>query len=117
MPKISNGFKNSLFPMETNFTQFINNFLKIEEMEYLIHHVNVEMWPALCKLPILFTTVKFKFGHHFSQFIYRFKIGSFKSWAYVVLPSFSQFTKKLKIVIFESCSSWNRSFSPILGRD
>ena len=60
------------------FTQFFNKFLKFEEMEYLIHHVKVEMLPTLCKVPILFSAVKFKLGHKFSQFIYRFKIGSLK---------------------------------------
>ena len=24
-------------------------------MEYLIHHVKFEIWPALCKFPILFS--------------------------------------------------------------
>ena len=77
MPKISSAFKTSFFPMETNFTQFINKFLKFEEMEYLIPYVKVEMWPALYEFPILFSAAKFKLRHNFSQFIVRFKIGSF----------------------------------------
>ena len=60
-----------------------------------MHHVKFEMWPALCKLPILFSTVKLKLGHN-SQFTYRFKIETFESWSLAVLPSFSQFTKRLK---------------------
>ena len=29
-------------------SQFIDKCLKLEEMEYLIHQVKFEMWPALC---------------------------------------------------------------------
>ena len=29
------------------FSQFIDKFLKIEEVEYLIHYVKFNMWPAL----------------------------------------------------------------------
>ena len=49
-------------------------------MEHLIHHVKFEMWAALCKFPILFSAVRPKLGHDFSQFIYRFNIGTFDSW-------------------------------------
>ena len=38
----------------------IDNFLKFEKMEYLIHHVKAEMWPAMCKFPIFFSAVKLK---------------------------------------------------------
>ena len=48
------------------------------EIECLIHHVNVEMWPALCKFPILFSAMKFKLRDNFSQFINIFKIGTFE---------------------------------------
>ena len=41
-----------LWYVETHVTQYIYKFLKFEEMEYPIHHVKVEMWPALCKFPI-----------------------------------------------------------------
>ena len=51
-------------------------------MGYLIHHVKVEMFPVLCKFPILFSAVKFKLRQNFSQFIYIFKIGTFDSWTY-----------------------------------
>ena len=63
------------------FPQFIDEFLKLEEMEYLIHHVKFKMWPARCKVPILFSTVKFKLGHTLSEFIERFKIGALESWS------------------------------------
>ena len=67
--------KNFIFPNgETYFTQFMNKFFKFQEMEYLIHHVKVEVWLALYKLPILFSAVKFKLRRSFSQFVYRFKI-------------------------------------------
>ena len=47
-------------------------------MEYLIHYVKFEIWPALCKFPISFSTGKLKLRDN-SRFIYRFKIGTFKS--------------------------------------
>ena len=47
-------------------------------MENLIQYVKFEMWSALCKFPILFSTVRLKLGKN-SQFIYRFKIEAFKS--------------------------------------
>ena len=71
-------------------------------MEYLIHHVKFEMWPALCKSLNLFSTVKLKLRH---------KFGTFESCSLAVLTSFSQFTKRLKIGIFECCSSWTSQFS------
>ena len=32
---------------KTYFSQFIDKFLKTEEVEYLIHYVKFKMWPAL----------------------------------------------------------------------
>ena len=32
---------------KTYFSQFTDKFLKIEEVEYLIHYVKFKMWPAL----------------------------------------------------------------------
>ena len=32
---------------KTYFSQFIDKFLKTEEVEYLIHYVKLKMWPAL----------------------------------------------------------------------
>ena len=78
------------------------------------------MCPALFyKLPILFSRVKLKAKHNFSQFIHRskifkiqkskfkkiLKIGIFECWSQVALSKFSQFKKILKIGIFESCST------------
>ena len=71
--------QNFIFPLENIYIQFINKFLKFKEMQYLIHHVKVDMWPALCKFPILFSAVKFNLVHNFFQFINRFKIVSFES--------------------------------------
>ena len=85
---------------KTHYPHFIDRSLKFKEMEYLIHHVKFEMWPALCKFPILFSTVKLQLRHN-SQFFHRFKIGTFESYSLAVISSFSQFTKKLKIGIFE----------------
>ena len=70
----------------------------------------------MCKFLILFSALKHKFQHNFSQFIYRFKIGTFKSWNQTVLPSFFQFTKRLKIKIFECGSSWTSQFFPIMDK-
>ena len=75
---ISSGFKISFSHWKT-YIQFINKFLKFKEMQYLIHHVKVDMWPAVCKFPILFSAVKFNLVHNFFQFINRFKIVSFES--------------------------------------
>ena len=53
-------------------------------MEYLL---------ILCKLPIIFSTVKLK--HKYSQYIHRFKIGIFCiGLRLVILPSFSQLRKR-----------------------
>ena len=44
------GIPNELkipFIRKTYFSQFIDKFLKIEEVEYLIHYVKFKMWPAL----------------------------------------------------------------------
>ena len=32
---------------KTYFSQFIDKFLKIEEVEYLIYYVKFKMWPVL----------------------------------------------------------------------
>ena len=41
----------------------------------------------LCEFPILFSIVKLKLGHNFSQFIHRFKIWIFKCWSWSVYTS------------------------------
>ena len=74
------------------FSQFIflDKYLKFEEIEYLIHQVKFEMWPAfiLCKLS-LFSTVNLELGHRFSQFILRLIIEIFECWFLVVVGTFS----------------------------
>ena len=74
-------------------------------MECVIDHVKVEMWPALCKFPILFPAMKFKLRHNISQVINIFKVGTSKLGSAGIvnfsqfleeLPSFSQFTKHLR---------------------
>ena len=93
--------KSSVFPNEKHiFPKFIDKFLKFEEVDYLIHHVKFEIWSVLCTFPISFSTVKFKLEQNVSQFIYRFKIGTFKLWSQTKFLSGSQFTIRMKIVIF-----------------
>ena len=82
MYNISSGFKISLFTNGKYILTNSDNFLKFEEMGYLIHHVEVEMCPVLCKFPILFSAVKFKLRQNLSQLIYIFKIETFDSWTY-----------------------------------
>ena len=36
-----------LSKQKTFFSQFIDKYLKIEEVEYLIHYVKFKTWPAL----------------------------------------------------------------------
>ena len=74
------GLKFHFPKWKTYFTHFIDKFLKFGEMEYLIHHIKVEIRPALCRFSILFSAVKLKLEHNFSQFIYRFKIGTYEFW-------------------------------------
>ena len=43
--------------------------------------------PLLCEFPILFSTVKLKLGHKFSQLIHRFNIWILKCWSGAVYIS------------------------------
>ena len=43
----SSELKIPIIQMETYFWEFIDKFFKIEEVEYLIHYVKFNMWPAL----------------------------------------------------------------------
>ena len=43
--------------------------------------------PLLCEFSILFSTVKLKLGHRFSQLIHRFNIGILKCWSGAVYIS------------------------------
>ena len=47
MPRIPNELKIPLVPIKNIFYTLYCKFLKLEEMEYLIHCVKFEMWPAL----------------------------------------------------------------------
>ena len=91
--QIPNGFKILFFPMENMFFLIHCWILKI--------CCNISLWYIwnvksliLCKLPILFSTVKFKLGYDFSQFIHRCKIGIFERWPQVVLTSCFHFTER-----------------------
>ena len=59
------GSKFHVSQWKTYFSQFIDEILKFKEMEYFIPHVKFEMWPALCKFPIFFSTEKLKLGNNF----------------------------------------------------
>ena len=50
-------------------------------MDYLIHCVLNRSSLILCKLLALYSTVKFKLGPNFLQFIRRFKIDTFERQA------------------------------------
>ena len=43
--------------------------------------------PLLCEFPILFSTVKVKLGHKFSQLIHKFNIWILKCWFWAVYIS------------------------------
>ena len=99
-----------------DFNEFIDKFLKFEEVQYQIRYIksNLKVWNVisliLCKFPISFSTAKHKLGHNFSKFVHGFKLGFFivSLWLKLVLSctsSFSQFTKKLNMVNLEYCFS------------
>ena len=78
MCKISSGFKISYFPNGNHILTNSDKFLTFEEIEYVIHHVKVELCPALCKFPILFSAMQFQLKHNISQVINIFKIRTSK---------------------------------------
>ena len=47
MRRIPNELKIPFIQMEKIFSHFIDKYLKIEEVEYLIHYVQFKMWLAL----------------------------------------------------------------------
>ena len=55
------SWKFHLSERKTYFSQFIDKFLKIEEVEYLIHYVKFKMWPALFYVSFLFFPNIFEF--------------------------------------------------------
>ena len=53
--RIPNGFKVSFFPTENLlFPILINKYLKLKEIEYLIHYVEFQMWPVLFYVNFLY---------------------------------------------------------------
>ena len=83
---------------KTYFSQFADEFLKNEEVEYLIHCANIFKL-ILCKFPL------------FSQFIHKLKIKIFEYWCYPVLtfhhpPSPAQFTQRLKTGSLNVALGW-----------
>ena len=115
--KFSVGSKFHFSQKKTYFPNLLINSWDCKKWNiYHIHQGKFEMWPTLCKFPILFSTVKLKLGRN-SQLICRFKIGTFESWSQAVFPSFSQFTERLTIGIFECCSGRTSQFLWMHGRD
>ena len=47
MRRILNELKIPFIQMKRYFSQFIDKFLKIEAVEYLIHYVKFKMWSVL----------------------------------------------------------------------
>ena len=50
----SNEIKIPFIQMENIFSQFIDKFFKIEEVEYVVHYVKFNMWPAVFYVNFLF---------------------------------------------------------------
>ena len=93
LPQVRNPVVCAKLPI----TQFIDKFLKFKEMDYLIHHIKVEMWPALRKFLILFSAVKLKLS-----FVYILDLGC--------TSKFFPIHKETENCTFEYCSSWNSFF-------
>ena len=60
---------------KTYFSQFIDKFLKIEEVEYLSNYVEFKMWPALFYVDSLCFPNIFEFWCYFPQFTQRLTTG------------------------------------------
>ena len=108
MWRISSRFKIPFSQRKTYLSQFVDNFLKFEE--------TFEMWPALCKFSILFSTGKLRLGHIFSLCTLDSKLGF---WLLVLGCNFRFFPiyieiKKLGFFEWRSRfflilpNSWNR---------
>ena len=72
-PNLLRNAQKPIFSNGKHLFLFIDKFLKFKE--------KFEMWPILCKFPILFSVVKLKLGHYFSQFIHRFQSWTFQCWS------------------------------------
>ena len=86
-----------IFPngKKTNFSRFIVKFLKLMVTSHSLCYIwNVNIF-IICKLNILFSTVKCKLEYNFSQFIHRCL-----NVALAGILSFSQFMIKLKNLFF-----------------
>ena len=89
---------------KTYFPQFIDKFLKFEVIEYLIHCVCNRSSLILFKLLALFSTVKYKLGSWFSQFVCRFKMGFLRVSLRLYFQVFPNSQRDFRI--FECCFGW-----------
>ena len=76
----------SIFPNGKCFSQFIDKSLKFYGSQSLVLSLKCDH-TFLCEFPILFSTVRLKLGHHFSQFIHRFNIWILKCWFWAAFTS------------------------------
>ena len=80
MGRFPMGSKFYFSQWKAGFSWFIAKYLKF----VIISHSLCYIWSVknlvLCKLPILFSTVKFKLGYNFSQFRHGCKIGICERW-------------------------------------
>ena len=97
--------QNSIFPKENILFPIRWEIIETSVTAIsLIHHVKFEMWPALYKFPISFSTVKLKLRHN-SQFIYRFKTGT---------SNFESNSEEIKNWDFGCWTSWTSQLFSIL---
>ena len=88
---IPNELKIPFIQMENIFYQYIDKFLKIEEVEYLIYYIKFKMWPALFDVNSLcFPNI-------------------FECWCEAV-NYFLQFTQRLKTGILNVALAWTFQF-------
>ena len=87
-PKVKSSI---FFQQKTYFSQFIDKFLKFEEMGYLTYHVNLT-----CDRSCL-SFLSIQLRHNISQLINQIKIEAIKSWYYQVFPNPSR-DKKLEFL-------------------
>ena len=77
-------------------------------MEYLNHLYYISLkcdHPFLCKFPFLFSTEKLELGHNISQFIHRFKILKWWSWAEYTSKFFPFYKRDGKLRFLKSLGS------------
>ena len=90
----------------------INSWTLIEwKISYIMLSSN---WYQLCEnSPILFSKMKFKSWHN-SQFIFRFKTGTFESWCWTVCSRFFKFTKDWKLGFLNLVAAGLLNFSQFI---